>query len=88
MDSIVKYAIENNKYEEFKEKIEYVAVDHILVGTISRIINMKGYKNDSIQKCVNYIDNNYPDWKNNRFVKENILDNNKIKEKFQELNIV
>lgn len=88
MDSIVKYAIENNKYEEFKEKIEYVAVDHILVGTISRIINMKGYKNDSIKKCVNYIDNNYPDWKNNRFVKENILDNNKIKEKFQELNIV
>lgn len=88
MDSIVKYAIENNKYEEFKEKIEYVAVDHILVGTVSRIINMKGYKDNSIKKCVNYIDNNYPDWKNNRFVKENILDNNKIKEKLKELNII
>lgn len=88
MDSIVKYAIENNKYEEFKEKIEYVAVDHVLVGTISRIINMKDYKDDSIKKCINYINNNYPNWKNNKFVKENILDNNKIKEKFQELNIV
>lgn len=88
IDSIVKYAKDNNKYEEFKEKIEYVAVDHILVGTISRILNMSNYKESSIKKCINYIDNNYPDWKNNRFVKENILDNNKIKEKFQELNII
>ena len=88
IDSIVKYAKDNNKYEEFKERIEYVAVDHILVGTISRILNMSNYKESSIEECIDYINNNYPNWKENRFVKDNILNNDKIKIKFQELGII
>lgn len=88
MDSIVYYAKNIGKYEENKEKIEYVAVDHILVGTIGRILNTKDYKKESIDKCINYINTNYPNWKNNIYVKKYILVNDRIVDKFKELNII
>lgn len=88
MDSIVEYAKKIDKYDEFKSKIEFVAVDHILVGTISRILRIVNYKESDISKCINYINNNFPEWKNNVFVKKYILSNEKIIQRFIELNII
>jgi glycosyltransferase involved in cell wall biosynthesis len=88
IDSVCEYAKEIGKYDENKEKIEYVAVDHILVGTINRIMNTSDYKMDSINKCIDYINNNFPDWKENKFVLKYILSNNAITEKFKKLNII
>ena len=88
IDSIVKYAKEIGKYEEYKEKIEYVAVEHILVGTIARILRIANDKDGSIKKCIDYINDNYPNWKQNKYVIERIFNNDKIMERFKELGIV
>ena len=78
LDSIYKYAIDNNKYEKYIELIEYVAVDHILVGTVSRIKRISNYKKESIEKCIDYIENKFPTWRDNNLVKKYLLSNNLI----------
>lgn len=88
IDSICEYAKKIGKYDENKERIEYVAVDHILVGTINRIINTSDYKVDSINKCIDYINSNFPNWKENKFVLKYILGNDVIAEKFKKMNII
>ncbi len=87
IDHIVEYAKEINKYEEFKERIEYAAVEHILVGTISRILKINNYSKADIQKCITYINNNYPNWKANKYVQSRIFTNDKIVARFKELGI-
>ena len=88
MDSITLYAKEIGKYEDNKDKIEYVSVDHILVGTIGRILRTENYKYEDINKCIDYINTNYPNWKNNKYVIKYILSNGKIISRFKELNII
>jgi len=87
IDSIIEYAKINNKYDQYKEIIEFVAVDHILVGTINRIIRMKDYNKNNIDRCIDYINKNFQDWKNNDYVKRYILSNERIIQRFEELNI-
>jgi len=51
-------------------------------------MNTSDYKIDSINKYINYINNNFPNWKENKFVLKYILSNDSITEKFKKLNII
>ena len=88
MDSVVEYAKKIGKYDLYKENIEFTAVSHILVGTIGRILRTVSYKKEDIDKCINYINEKYPNWKQNKFVIKYFMNNEKILSKFSELNII
>lgn len=83
IESIIKYAEENKKMNNFKDKIEFVAISHILLGTVGRIMNIDDYVEEDIFKCVDFINNNFPLWKDNEYVQRILLVksdvNNRIK---------
>ncbi len=68
--SIEYFAKKSNVYKEYKEKIEFVAVNHVLVGAIKRIKSNENYRLDDIKKCMDFVNENFSSWKENSYVKE------------------
>lgn len=79
LENIEAYAKEINCYDKFYEIIEYVNVSHILVGTIKRIISFDNYDKDDIQKCIDSVNNKYPNWKQNKYVIKYFSNNERLK---------
>ena len=68
IENIETFAKEHNKYDEFFDMIEYISVSHILVCAIKRIKGFKDYDENDIKKCIEFVNNKYPNWKNNKYV--------------------
>ena len=63
--------IKHNKNEDFLEKIEFLAIDHIYISTIVRIINTKTdkkLKKEIINKLITYMNDNFYNYKNNKYI--------------------
>ena len=57
--------------KEYYDIIEYLAVDHIYISTIVRVINASAnnkMKLDTINKLLKYINTNFPNYKNNKYI--------------------
>ena len=62
IESIEKYLKESNKYEEFKELIEFITISHIYFA----VINLKkNEKFDEMKEAIRYLLDKYPNWENN-----------------------
>lgn len=63
--------IKNKKYDKYREIIEFLAIDHIYISTIVRIINAdvdKNKKKEVIDKLINYMNNNFPNYEKNKYI--------------------
>lgn len=80
LDNIIDYAKRINCYDKFYEIIEYSSVSHILVGAIKRIKSFDNYDKEDIKKCIDKINNEFPNWKQNKFVIKYFKDNEQLKD--------
>lgn len=63
------------KFEEFKEKIEFATISHVLFGTTNRLMRTSNFNSEDIKKCTKYINDNFPLWQENKYVKKYLLQN-------------
>ena len=72
--------VKDKKYKKYYDIIEFLAIDHIYISTIVRVINAKVDKNikiEVIDKLIDYMNNNFPDFRNNKYI-ETLSRNRKI----------
>ena len=77
-NEMISYLKNNNIYDKNYIKLEFLAFYHIYLTGITRIINIDvpfKLKKEIINEYLNYINNNFPTFKKNRYI--SYLDNNK-----------
>ena len=68
-DSILK----SSMYDDNKEIIEFLAIDHIYISAIVRIIRSEADKNiklETIDKLLCYMNDNFPNFKSNSYLSQ------------------
>lgn len=85
MDSIIDFAKKREIFDEFKEKIEFAAISHVLFGTTNRLMRTSNFNSEDIKKCTKYINDNFPLWPENKYVKKYFLQNVEIIKKIDNL---
>ena len=71
-EDITTYLKKNKMYEKYYDKLEYLAIDHIYISTIVRIINAdadKQIKKETIKTILEYLNDNFPVFKQNKYLK-------------------
>lgn len=69
-NDILSY-IKHNKKEEYFSKIEFLAIDHIYISAIVRVLKAdadKNIKKETIEKLINYMNKNFPNYKSNKYI--------------------
>ena len=69
-NDILSY-IKHNKKEEYFSKIEFLAIDHIYISAIVRVLKAEAddkVKRETINKLIDYMNTNFPDYKNNKYI--------------------
>lgn len=74
LNDIVYYFKSNNKYEEYKEEIEYLTIFHVYITASVRVL-MIDDKSSLINYLRSFLYTNFPDWTKNKYIKN--LDANK-----------
>ena len=78
VDDIISYMKKKKIYKKYYSEVEYMAIENILISTITRIIRVKGNnktKKEVINKLIKYMNDNFKDYKNNIYL--NYLTNNR-----------
>lgn len=63
--------IKDNSLEDYHSIIEFLVVDHIYISAIVRVVNAtadKNKKREVINKLINYVKTNFPDYKKNEYL--------------------
>lgn len=68
MEDIEKFAKENGIYEKNIDKIEFIYIYHVLIGTIYRSSFLDDFDKNTIKKIVRYVEDKYPNWHNNKYI--------------------
>ena len=69
-DDILLY-IKKNKKKEYLNKIEFLAIDHIYISAIVRVLRAKAdnnIKKETIDRLINYMSENFPNYKRNEYI--------------------
>ena len=69
-DDILSY-IKHNKKEEYFSKIEFLAIDHIYISAIVRVLKAEAddkVKRETINKLIDYMNKKFPNYKNNKYI--------------------
>lgn len=76
-DSILTYLKENKKFAKYYEEVAYLAINHIYIAPIVRVINAKNVTNKKIiiDKLIKYMNDNFKDYRHNKYLY--LLDRNK-----------
>lgn len=69
IDSLITYYKSHNKYERYKEEIEFMMLDNIMVSTFDRIICSTDNIKNNLKRYWDFIDNNFPNYKKNKYIK-------------------
>lgn len=72
-DEIIKFLNEHNKFKKYYKEVEFLAIYHIYICGLTRVINIKcnrKSKNKVIKEFNNYINQNFPKWKKNIYLNE------------------
>ena len=78
-DDILNY-VQKNKKEEYMKMIEFLAIDHIYISTIVRVLRANAdnkLKINVINKLINYMDTNFPKFRENQYL-DKLSKNRKI----------
>lgn len=78
---IVEFYKANGFWNEYKEELEYFCVKILLCSSLKRvaILNDKDIKNNLIDKSIEFINNNFKNYKNNQYMKKVNITNIYIK---------
>ena len=76
-DSVLDYLKKHKECKKYYPQIEYLAIYHIYIAAIVRVINVKNVscKKEIIDKLTKYMDVNFKEFKNNKYLY--LLDRNK-----------
>ena len=69
-NDILSY-IKHNKKEEYFSKIEFLAIDHIYISAIVRVLKAEAddkVKRETINKLLDYMNKKFPNYKNNKYI--------------------
>lgn len=69
-NDILSY-IQHNKKEEYFNKIEFLAIDHIYISAIVRVLKAEAddkVKRETINKLIDYMNKKFPNYKNNKYI--------------------
>lgn len=69
-DDILSY-IKHNKKEEYFDKVEFLAIDHIYISAIVRILKANAdnkIKKETVNELICYMNKNFPNYKNNKYI--------------------
>ena len=69
-DDILSY-IKHNKKEEYFDKVEFLAIDHIYISAIVRILKANAdnkIKKETVSELICYMNKNFPNYKNNKYI--------------------
>ena len=69
-DDILSY-IKHNKKEEYFDKVEFLAIDHIYISAIVRVLKAEAddkVKRETINKLIDYMNKKFPNYKNNKYI--------------------
>lgn len=69
IDSLITYYKSHNKYERYKEEIEFMMLDNIMVSTFDRIICSTDNIKNNLKRYWDFIDNNFPNYRVNKYIK-------------------
>lgn len=71
-DDIRNYLISNDLLNKYYSYLEFNAINHIYVSTVVRVINANAsndLKKEVIDKLLEYMNSNFKDFKNNKYIK-------------------
>lgn len=73
LENVISYYIEKNIFNEYKEELEYTYIRLLLCSSLKRItqIKDKNLKKDLIKLTWKNLNNKFPNWKKNKYLKEN-----------------
>lgn len=69
-EDLEDFARRHDIYEENLEKLEYINVYHVLVGTMYRSSFKDDFGTKTIRDIADYVRTKYPDWHKNRLIKD------------------
>lgn len=72
--------IKDKKYKKYYDILEFLAVDHIYISAVVRVINAKADKQkklEVINKLIDYMNNNFDNFRNNKYI-ETLSRNRKV----------
>ena len=72
VENLEEYLKDENKYLSNYEKIEFINIYHVLIGTIYRSSFMKKFKIKNIKSIHYYVKEKYPKWIKNKYIKKNL----------------
>ena len=65
---MIEYFKDNDKYDYFKDELEYLFIEHFLLYGAFRFLRTDHYK-ELMSKGFEFVRNEFPQWKNNRYIK-------------------
>ena len=70
LKNVVDYYKKNNLYDYFKEELEYVYARYLLCSSFLRIVKIKdkNIKKELLNKTLENLNINFPNWKNNKIL--------------------
>lgn len=72
--------IKDKKYKKYYDILEFLAVDHIYISAVVRVINARADKQkklEVINKLIDYMNNNFDNFRNNKYI-ETLSRNRKV----------
>lgn len=72
LDNVINYYKENNIYDEYKQELEYVYARFLFCSSLLRMakIEDKNIKKELLKKTYENVYSKFPDWKNNKLLKD------------------
>lgn len=68
IDSLIAHYKSHNKYEEYREEIEFMMLDNIMVSTFDRIICSTNNIKNNLKRYWEFINNNFPNYRKNKYI--------------------
>lgn len=78
-NNIINFCKNNNKYETYKDELEYLYIAHVIIGYTKRVI-LNGITKEEFTTIFNNIIINFPNWHKNRYINNDEYLPNKYKE--------
>lgn len=72
LEKLTKFAKQNDLYEYNAQGLEFAYIYHVLIGTVFRASFMAKFSKQMIKEIVKHVEEKYPQWYNNKIVKEKL----------------
>ena len=67
VNNIIAFCKDNDRYETYKNELEYLYIAHVIAGYAKRII-LSGISEEEFKKIISKITIKFPNWYNNKYI--------------------